>query len=121
MVPPGRLRIVLTGLFVFGVFTPFGVSWLGRGVPGTCLAIAGWASLTALPILLPLAEVKSGFVLGTDGATFRSEEPVMFWLGVATHFAVCLVPAAAATIGLYSYFEPAISSKVELPQPPAGQ
>ena len=104
--PGARLRIVLLVLIVYGLLTPFLVSHAGNGAFRSTLAVAGWASWAVLPVFIPFVEVRSGVVLGKDGATFRAEEPMMFWCGVLTHIALGFILAGVASFGLYTHFFP---------------
>ena len=100
----GRARKILLALLFFGMLMPFLVSFVGRGFLGTCLALAAWGAWAVLPIYTLLVEVTSGVVLGEDGATYRSREPVRFWAGVITHLTLTSLFAIGASFVTYAYF-----------------
>jgi hypothetical protein len=107
MTYPVSLRWLCLGFIIFGVLSPFLVSFVGRGATGTFLAVAAWLGIALLPIIYPVIALKSGLVYGEGSTSHRALEPARFWIGLVTHEVLLLAFVLLAAFCLQVYLHPA--------------
>ena len=89
--------------FGLGLLSPFLASFLGRGALATGVSVIGWTCFLLLAILYPIFSIRHGFIRTRTSTTYRNEEPVRFWVGLATLEALMLLSLLLASLALYSY------------------
>lgn len=93
----------LAACLVCGVLSPFLVKALGPGALATCVAVFGWGCFLAIAIFYPILSIKHGVIWSRTSITHRTEEPVRFYVGLATYETVILLFLLLATFALHAY------------------
>lgn len=93
----------LAACFGLGLLSPFLASFLGRGPLATGVAVIGWMCFLALTVLYPFYSIRHGFIRTRTSTTYKSEDPIRFWVGLATLEALMLLLLLLASLALHSY------------------
>ena len=98
------LRVVSFAALVIGLLSPVAVIEIENAQLKTAVAVLGWLCMLSLVFLVPVLALRSGKLTGRGSVTYRTKEPVRFWVGFTTQVVLVSFFAFLATLMFQGYW-----------------
>lgn len=92
------------GMLMGGLFLPLAAAGISPGTASQALSFVALLCWLLLPVWYPFFAIRTG-VIGGRYRVFKWQDPVKFWLGLATYEALLLTLSVCIASVLYSTLE----------------
>lgn len=92
------------GMLMGGLFLPLAAAGISPGTASQALSFVALLCWLLLPVWYPFFAIRTG-VIGGRYRVFKRQDPVKFWLGLATYEALLLMLSFCIASVLYSTLE----------------